>query len=402
MPPLNFLPTLRPANFSDSKKEDIFKLETLFQYFTVLILIYMISRLVYYFTTSEEDDWVLIITIPIAILLITLIIMIVVSLRIRRLCFTKNKINRYIYYFDMIKALIYGVITVVLIEFKLLDPNFKTKEATTPLFWLSAELAIIVWPTILSLQTKIMNIFVLAFHFLYIYLRFEGFKIEVIEAGFWFVKVFPLIFYLYKLKMKEKNKENDKTKQKEERKFASKVLNILPEGVAIVDETGLQYMNDSMRTIMRVKDDQCLETLFTLENTQYNDENNTSGVIKKSVTSSHEITKRNELGLRRGDSRSPSIFARLGETGFKFPENSKSSSPTRLTKRSTNSLIPKNVTEKIILTKAKSLNYKPIGVSDIKVDLEFEGKTKNSPLIDRKDDYEEGISLGKDTHLESN
>jgi len=406
MPPLNFLPTLHPANFHEKKREDIFKLEALFQYFAIFIGLYIISRIVYYFTNSDEEDWVSIIIIPITLLLVTLIFMIATLMRIRRLQVTKNQTKHYIYYFDAMKALISGVLTIIVMEFKLLDKKFQSLEST-PLFWLSAELALITWPTILSLQTKILNIFVLAFHFLYLYIRFEGFQIEVLEASFWLAKIIPLIFYTYKLKINEKSKENDKSKQKEERKFASKVLNILPEGVAIVDETGLQYMNDSMRTIMRVKDDQCLETLYFLENIQYYDDSNNSGLHRKSATSSHELTKKNDLALKRGDSRSP-IFARFGHPIFKFSEKENlkdistggNYSVKRLTKRSTNSLIPKKVSDKIILPKAKSLNYK-YEESEIKNDIRLVQDIKESNSIDKRDGYEEEFSERRESVHES-
>jgi len=332
--------------------------------------------------------------------------MLIFYLRVQKLQIPKEKANHYELYFDCIKVIVYVIITVVIMEFQQATWNINENVTTERMFWLCAELTIIVWPTILSLQTRILNIFIIVFHFTYLYFRIEGYDVAIIEASFWFAKTIPIGIYMYKLKSFEETSQHSKTKQKEERKLASTVLNLLPDGVAIVDSSGLQYMNDSMRTIIRVKDDQVLDTIFSLENTQFIDDMNNSKVMQKSFSSSYEINKVHQKSSLRGEPKVPSLFSKLDAAPRKSSgENLKErksdelvSHPSKLSKKPSSNATPppKKAQEKSPAFKSKTFNFKSGSDKEIGGD---QNDKPIDPLISKNEennDFEEANSIEKE------
>lgn len=290
MPLSNFLPGPSKPTENFNKRDGIYKINALFYFFYLYIILSIINRGVNYFLDSDYENSISLIVAPIGIFLVIICIMIIVTFQLRRLKIPKQKSRRYLRYFDIIKILIYGILVITVMESRLQDFSTVKDKTSEDMFWLASEISLLTLVTFFSLNKKTSNLLVIIFYFVYSYMRMQGYLAEEVEASFYFVKVLPFAIYIYKLKLFEEKTQENKTKQHEERKFASRVLNLLPEGVAIIDDKGLKYMNNSMRTIMRVKDDQCFDALCDLENRQFVGQLSTSSLLKKSFSeSSHKV-----------------------------------------------------------------------------------------------------------------
>lgn len=276
------------------KREDLYTLDALFVCYLILSCLFIVNQIVSYFTTSELSGEYMILFIPIGLLLIFISVTYALKVKVFKLSFDKEKYPRYILRFDLLKAGAYIIFSLIIIESRLLQISLKSDSTFDYGRWLVFELELITLPALMSMQTPAIRISLIVLQFLYCYLRMESWSNDVANAAFFFAKIFPVVFCLYKFCIFEEILRKDKGKQAEDRKFASKILDLLPEGVAIIDENGLKYNNNSLRSILRVKDNGCLEALFKLENKEY-----------------VEISSEN--GVKRGQSYTPSTQFDMGK-----------------------------------------------------------------------------------------
>ena len=380
------------------RKEGIYRLFSLLQFYSVIIILYILSRILFYFTNTLEEHWVELLVIPIALLLLLLVSIIAIMIKIKQSYVPKQKAGIYLQLYDGIKVLFYIVLSVLITEFKVLDEDYVESGKQVNLFWLAAELAIILWPTILALHTKIAHLVTLIFYFIYSYFRLLGFQqTDNVDASFWLIKFVPLLIYIYRFRLYEESTRIDKKKQNEQRKFANTVLNLLPEGIAIVDADGLKYVNNSMRTILRVKDEECLKALEALENRQFVDEN--ANNVKKSFSALPEGQKvRNSFfkgfdlpvipGSRMLDENLKANMARDAELAKERPPTPPATSGEILTKPKV-SKKPMNMLT-VSTSKSKSLNYKAIMESETHdiIDVIDEKNTRPSVIVHRDDNFD--------------
>ena len=408
----NLLLNFRKEAISYIKTEQFYKLEAFFHYLYVFIILYIANRVFYYFNNPVYRNWVILTTAPIGVLILIFFVMILICFKIRRSKSKHEKISKNPWSLDFLKVSIYIIITVVILEVRLQDMDLIKEKSLYVMFWLSSELALLTWPTILSLETKLANVVILLFNFVYIYVRMHGYQVQIVESSFYFVKIIPLMIYLYKLRIFEEAKRQAKEKQKEERKLAAKVLSLMPEGIAIIEQDGLKYANNSMRTILRVKENECLEALFGLENTQFVDDSTLlSGLPKKSHTLPNNTTNKKRrlshctINLKQEDSRLkfPSLekFENLEAKIKELRDKAKNDpdadvdevamSPLRLIRNETSRKLA-NTTSKIRLINSKNI-VESSSVSEIP-EVNIVDMQKIS--IDPKEDIEEGNSIFKE------
>jgi len=263
------------------KTKDPYNVQSLFQCYSILISLFIIEQLIRYFVYPRTEHRNLLIFIPIGALSLLLIFLYCLKNAAFRSHLEKSDKKRNIIYFDFLKVVIYLIFSVVLIESRVFEAQLRQSEIFQTGFWVSVDFLLISKPAFIFLQNSISKLGLIIFQFLYSYLRLSSWEIETLRTSFIAVKIILLIICLQNFVFFDDKIPFKKNVQISEKKFSPKVLDILPEGVAIVDENGLLYHNNSLETILRVKTNDCFNALQNLENKEY---------VKSSIP--HHLIKR--------------------------------------------------------------------------------------------------------------
>jgi hypothetical protein len=84
----------------------------------------------------------------------------------------------------------------------------------------------------------------------YSFVRFEAYNNSKINGVLMIFKIIPILIYLVHHNLYQAHSIEIDKKNQSETKLSKKILDLLPEGVAVLDRSGLLWTNSALQTIL--------------------------------------------------------------------------------------------------------------------------------------------------------